>query len=179
MIIGLAGSLRPSSYTRAAVERVLAAVDGVEVKQVNQVCLSLPLCDGRAEDALPPTVVSLRQQVASARGLIIGTPVYNESFSAVMKNALEWLGPELITGRIVGIVAVAEGASAQGAASALQSLCMGMGAWVVPVTATVPLAANVFAEPDSPLSIDVFRNLDALGAAMPEACSRLTPGWPS
>ena len=176
LVLGLVGSLRVPSHTGVAVDRVLAAMQGVPAKRLDQQCLVLPLCDGRPEARLPAAVVRLRAEVAAAQALVIGSPQYNNCFSAVIKNALEWIGPGLMRGRIVGIVTVAEGASAMGAATALQSLCVGMGAWVVPVMATVPLAEHVFAEPSAPFAAEVLRSLDTLGAAIPEACRRLDPG---
>jgi len=175
-VLGLVGSLRVPSLTAVAVERVLAAVEGIPVKRLEQQKLALPLCDGRTEDEPPGSVAELRSEVASSRALVIGSPQYNGSFSAVIKNALEWLGPELLRGRVVGVVTVAEGASAMGAATGLQALCIGMGAWVVPVTATVPLAAHVFAEPSAPFAAEILRGLDTLGATISEACRRLDGG---
>lgn len=175
-VLGLVGSLRLRSFTRVAVERVLSGVRGMPVKLLEQETLMLPLCDGRPPARFPAEVVNMREEIRQARAIVIGSPQYNGSFSAVVKNALEWIGPELMSGRVVGIITVAEGASALGAATALQSLCLGMGAWVIPVTATVPLAEQVFARPTAPFSAAVLHSLDELAAAIPEACRRLDPG---
>jgi NAD(P)H-dependent FMN reductase len=47
--------------------------------------------DEEAEDGVPPAVVSLKEAIVSADGLILGTPEYNNSVPGVFKNAIDWL----------------------------------------------------------------------------------------
>ncbi|HBL29015.1 MAG TPA: hypothetical protein DD490_19445, partial [Acidobacteria bacterium] len=76
-------------------------------------------------------------------------------------------------GKVVGVVTVAEGPSAQGSLRALRELCLLEGAWVVPAAAAIPLVEQVFAQPSAPLAVSVLRHLDALGKALPGALRRL------
>ena len=49
--------------------------------------------DGDVEmaDGIPPAVVALKTLVASADGLLIVTPEYNNSIPGVLKNAIDWM----------------------------------------------------------------------------------------
>lgn len=55
--------------------------------------LRLPLYDGDLEDDLgvPEAVETLSRQIAEAAAVLVVTPEYNQSFSGVLKNALDWI----------------------------------------------------------------------------------------
>ncbi len=90
-IIGLVGSLRAGSYTRAAVEIVLAGARqaGAEAELIDLGKLKLPFRSGDPADQLADDVVRLRREVQAAQGAVLGTPEYHGSFSGVLKNALD------------------------------------------------------------------------------------------
>ena len=108
-VIAISGSLREPSYTRMALHIALrgAQDSGAETALIDLRDYKLPLCDG--SDDVTPDVVLLRRDVASAQGIILGTPIYHGSFSGVLKNALDLMGFEEFSGRIVGLVGVAGG----------------------------------------------------------------------
>ncbi len=91
-IIGIAGSLRKASYN-AALLRAAAelAPPGcrIEVASIR----GIPLYDGDVEAAegVPPAVTELKDRIASADGLLLVTPEYNNSLPGVFKNAIDWL----------------------------------------------------------------------------------------
>ena len=55
--------------------------------------IDLPLYNGDVEDAegIPAKVQVLAEQIAAADAVVISTPEYNQSFSGVLKNALDWV----------------------------------------------------------------------------------------
>jgi chromate reductase len=89
-LLGIAGSLRRSSYNRAllrAARELLPA--GVEL--VEHDLRDLPLYDGDVEAAGDPeAVVSFKQAIREADGLLIATPEYNRGIPGVLKNAIDW-----------------------------------------------------------------------------------------
>jgi chromate reductase len=91
VLLGLSGSLRRAS-TNTALLRAAAelAPDGVEV--VLHPLHGLPFYDGDLESAgsLPPAVERLRAAIGAADGLLLASPEYNWSTTAVLKNALDW-----------------------------------------------------------------------------------------
>ena len=91
-ILALSGSLRKGSYNtalaRAAAE---LAGDGVEVEVAT--LHGIPLYDGdlESEQGIPEAVEALKEKFASADGVILATPEYNNGFPGVLKNAIDWL----------------------------------------------------------------------------------------
>jgi len=146
-IVGISGSLRPGSLTRAAVEIALGAAREkgavTEMFDLQQVRVA---CDGSTEDGgYPESVYRLRRTVKQAHGLILGTPEYHGSFSGVLKNALDLMGFEEFAGKMVGLISVAGGAMGGVAAlSSLRSICRVLHAWVIPQQASVPFSFRAF-----------------------------------
>ena len=89
MLLGLCGSLRADSLNKKLI-REAARLYGVPFEEAN---LRLPLYDGdlEAQDGVPAAVSALSDQIKSAEAVLVVTPEYNQSFSGVLKNALDWV----------------------------------------------------------------------------------------
>ena len=88
MLLGISGSLRAGS-TNAQLMREAARKYGGSFIEAN---LRLPLYDNDLEDrGIPEEVVTLAHQIDQAEAVVISTPEYNQSFSGVLKNALDWV----------------------------------------------------------------------------------------
>jgi NAD(P)H-dependent FMN reductase len=90
-IVGIAGSLRKASYNaallRAAAELVPAGSE-LQIASIREI----PLYDADVDAAgTPESVAKLKDQIASADGLLIATPEYNNGVPGVLKNAIDWL----------------------------------------------------------------------------------------
>jgi len=88
-IIGISGSLREGSYNtallRAAVELHPQALRIASIADI-------PLYDADLESTgMPEPVETLKQKIASADGLLLVSPEYNNSMPGVLKNAVDWL----------------------------------------------------------------------------------------
>jgi chromate reductase len=115
-VLAIPGSLRRGSYNRRLLE---AAAQCAPTEMAVDICEevgSLPLFDEdleRMTDGGPDPVRRLRKQVASADGLLIGTPEYNQSIPGVLKNAIDWLSrpapDEVLAGKPVAIVGASTG----------------------------------------------------------------------
>ena len=122
-LLGIAGSLRKASYTRAILVALAASVESkalLTIFPLNDV----PLYDQDAETATPPaSVVALRAAIAAADGVIIASPEYNAGISGVLKNALDWAsrpyGKSTLTGKPV-LTLTASPASTGGARAQAQ-----------------------------------------------------------
>jgi NAD(P)H-dependent FMN reductase len=77
----------------------------------------IPLYDGdvESEQGLPPAVQRLKDRIASADGVLIVTPEYNNSIPGVLKNAIDWLSrpaadlPRVFRGRPVAVMGATPG----------------------------------------------------------------------
>lgn len=110
MLLCMSGALRQAS-TNTALLREAARLYGGEHMFGD---LRLPLYDGDLEDAegVPAAVTALAQAIKEADAVVIASPEYNQSFSGVMKNALDWIsrvkgGPWV--GKPVAIMSAAAG----------------------------------------------------------------------
>src|SRR6266571_1199234 len=111
-ILGICGSLRRGSYNMAALRTAIAlkpAGMSVTVADISQ----MPLYneDVRAQ-GFPPTVETLRRQIAAADALLFVTPEYNYSMPGVLKNAIDWASrppDQPFAGKPVAIIGAAAG----------------------------------------------------------------------
>lgn len=104
-LLGLSGSLRGQSAHTAVLHTVADSLPENICLQVYGLGSIPPYnedCDGAHA---PLEVLALREAVAQADGLLIGSPEYNHGMSGVLKNALDWLsrphGQSVLTGRAV------------------------------------------------------------------------------
>jgi NAD(P)H-dependent FMN reductase len=71
--------------------------------------------DSEAADGIPPVVEELKQKIATAAGVIIATPEYNNSIPGVFKNAIDWLSrppadiPRVFHGRAFAVIGASPG----------------------------------------------------------------------
>jgi chromate reductase len=89
MLLGISGSLRQDATNRKLI-REAARLYGGDFVEAD---IRLPLYDGDEEDAhgVPENVQRLAGQISDAEAVVISTPEYNQSFSGVLKNALDWV----------------------------------------------------------------------------------------
>ena len=90
-IFGLSGSLRKASFNSA----LLRAAEGLMPAGstlVRGTIEGIPLYHGdlEASQGLPEAVVTLKEGIALAAGVLLVTPEYNNSIPGVLKNAIDW-----------------------------------------------------------------------------------------
>jgi NAD(P)H-dependent FMN reductase len=93
----LLGSVRPRRRSlrpaRLLVERTAGAGHSSELIDLRE--LDLPLYGTLGDDEAHAGVRALRQTIDRADGLVVLSPEYNHSFTSAVKNAIDYLGPEL------------------------------------------------------------------------------------
>lgn len=90
MILGIAGSLRASSYNRAALRAAQQLVPSGARIEVFELDASIPGFSEDEERQPPPKVVRLKERVRAADAILFVTPEYNYSVPGVLKNAIDW-----------------------------------------------------------------------------------------
>ncbi|MEK3734350.1 MULTISPECIES: NADPH-dependent FMN reductase [Paenibacillus] len=165
-VLGLLGSLRQNSRTELALNRCLEAAqqEGAETSIFDARRSPLPFCDGRDDQSLYPEAVhELRRQVAQTDALVFASPEYIGSYSAAIKNMLDFLGPDHLRGKIAGVIGVAADHSASNTVYHLSNILLRCGCWVVPIHAQIPASEIIFQQPDSASAQKLLSILDALG----------------
>lgn len=145
-IVGINGSLRPGSYSAMALEVAISRVQGlgVETEIIDLRKLSLPFCNGGDDYSDYPDVAKMQQTVKSAAGLILATPEYHGSVSGVMKNALDLMSFEELSGKVAGLISVLGGQSNSNALNDLRIILRWVHAWVIPEQIGLGQAWKVF-----------------------------------
>ena len=161
-LLGISGSTRSDSLNRRLLRACLhrAEAEGAETTLVDLKALDIPLYDGDLEQAsgLPAGARELRNQLIRSDGLIIASPEYNGSFSAVLKNAIDWTtrpdserpeDPSLVAwrGLVAGLVSATPGGlgGIRGLIQ-LRTLLSGIGVHVVPTQLGVGSAHEVVSQ---------------------------------
>lgn len=94
-IIALSGSTRTGSYNKMLVKIAVegAREAGAEVSYIDLKDYPIPIYDGDLEEkgGLPVNARKLKDLFLANQGLMISSPENNGSFSAVLKNAIDWL----------------------------------------------------------------------------------------
>jgi chromate reductase len=160
-ILGIAGSLRSASFNRALLRATLQlAPSGVEITTFDALG-ALPFYDGDVEAAgEPPEVHDLREAIEAADAVLLVTPEYNDSTSAVLKNAIDWASrppQRTIRGKLVAVMGSSVTPSgARGGIESVQRSLRRAGADVLEEQVAIPSVSAAFDE-DMHLTDDLVR----------------------
>lgn len=141
-LLALSGSLRAQSFnTRIVGALPSLAPDGVHVNIFDVSDLPLYNQDDDGE-VLPASAERLRAAVAAADGVVIATPEYNHSFSAVAKNFIDWASRPFAAGPLLKkpVMLIAAGPGPSGGVHALEATSTLMTLLGCPIVATVGVA---------------------------------------
>lgn len=89
-LLGISGALRMASTNTQLVHAAAKSFGPCDFTLAD---LNVPLYDGDVESdsGMPPSVMTLAEQIRGADAVIIATPEYNKMISGVLKNALDWV----------------------------------------------------------------------------------------
>jgi FMN reductase len=174
-IVGIGGSLRPDSYSQQALslaaQRVQALGAQMEILDLRE--MNLPFCNGEEEYPGYPDVERLREAVKQADGLILATPEYHGSVSGVLKNALDLMGFEHLSGKVVGLISVLGGQSNSNALNDLRIIMRWVHAWVIPEQIAVGQAWKAFGPEGKLLDEKLSQRLDQFAQSLVENTQKL------
>ncbi len=93
-VLAFSGSTREDSYNQKLIDEAteIATSLGAKVTVIYLSDYPIPFYDGdlEAKNGLPPYAKKLRDLMIQSDAIIISTPEYNGSISAVLKNCLDW-----------------------------------------------------------------------------------------
>jgi FMN reductase len=174
-VVGLGGSLRPESTSRAALQAALdgAAAKGADVQLLAIRDLDLPLYT--PEHAPPEAAHRFAQAVYGCDAMIWSSPTYQGSVSGAFKNALDWLillaerTPPYLSNKPIGLVSTAGGVQGLQTVNAMDFIARSLRGWSVPLVMPVPRSWQTF-DPDGRLTDQAIADqLHALGAEVTRA----------
>lgn len=145
-IVGIGGSLRPDSYTQKALQVAAQRVEalGAEVEVLDLRQLNLPFCHGGKDYSQYPDVQRLRDTVTRADGLILATPEYHGGLSGVLKNTLDLMSFDELSGKVTGMISVLGGQANSNALNDLRLIIRGVHGWVIPEQIAIGKAWSAF-----------------------------------
>ncbi|WEL21691.1 NAD(P)H-dependent oxidoreductase [Halorhabdus sp. BNX81] len=147
-VVGICGSLRDGSYTRKSLRIALEAAEnaGASTELLDLREWELPVLDADADDA--GEADAFRDRVRAADAVLLGTPVYHGSFSAPLKNALDYCGFDEFEHTTIGLLAVAGGRFPITALEHLRTVGRSLDAWVIPHQVAIPRASSAYEDGD-------------------------------
>lgn len=120
-ILAFAGSTREASYNKKLVKIAAegAKAAGAEVTYLDLRDLPMPIYDEDLEtkEGIPENAHKFKETLKAHQGLLIASPEYNSSITAVLKNAIDWASrpepgePSLacFTGKVAAIMSASPG----------------------------------------------------------------------
>ena len=155
-----AGSTRQHSFNRRLAHAAadLARASGADVTQLELGDLDIPMYNADLEkQATPPDVMKLKQILLDHPAWIICSPEYNGSYSALLKNTIDWAsspiksdpawadGFKSFTGKVVGMLSASPGVmGGLRSQSHLLPLLINLQCWVAPKAFALSRAGDAF-----------------------------------
>ncbi len=185
-ILAFAGSARAASFNKRLVKIAAAGARaaGAEVTVIDLNEFPLPIYDGDLEvrEDLPPNARKLKDLFLANDGLLISSPEYNSSFSALFKNAIDWVSrpvpgePPLgcFDGKVAAIMSASPGAlgGLRGLVH-VRSLLGNIRVTVLPDQVAVIKAHEAFGEGDRLSDDKLQAQVAALGAKLAQVLAKL------
>lgn len=185
-ILAFSGSARKASFNRQLVTVAAHSAEaaGAEVTIINLSDYPLPVFDEdyEAEHGMPENATKLKQLFLEHNGLLIASPEYNSSVSAILKNAIDWVSRraegEPMKAAFLGKTAAIMAASPGGLGGIrglvhLRSILQNIGILVMPDQITLSEAHSAFSDDGSLNNDRKQASVDALAKALVETVQKL------
>jgi FMN reductase len=174
-IVGIGGSLRPDSYSQMALKLATQRVEalGAEVEILDLRQMQLPFCDGGNEYPDYPDVKRLQEAVSNADGLILSTPEYHGSVSGVLKNALDLMSFDQLSGKVAGLISVLGGQSNSNALNDLRVILRWTHTWCILDQVAVGQAWKAFSPEGKLLDEKLSQRFDQFAESLVDSTRKL------
>jgi len=185
-ILALSGSSRRGSLNQKLLDQAAdgARAAGAEATSIRLSDFELPIYDAdwEAEYGLPKGAQALKALLADSQGLLIATPEYNGGYTALLKNALDWMSRPngFPSGKVAALVSASPGLLG-GVKSqlSLQIVLNKLGVHVIPESFALGAAHQFFDAEGSLKDANVESAVRRVGAALAEMVIRLGTCDPS
>ncbi|HEY9664299.1 MAG TPA: NADPH-dependent FMN reductase [Allocoleopsis sp.] len=173
--VGIAGSLRSDSYSQQVLNLVARHVEalGGEVEILDLRTMTLPFCKGDGDYSDYPNVERLRTAFHQADGLILVTPEYHGSVSGVLKNTLDLMRFDQLSGKVAGMISVLGGKSSNNALNDLRTILRAVHTWVIPEQIAIAQAWQVFSSDGKLQDKELLQQFDCFAQSLVESTAKL------
>lgn len=185
-ILAFSGSTREGSYNKKLLKIAVdgARKAGAEVTEQELRDIPMPLYDGDLEDreGIPSNGLKFCDLLLNHDGFLIASPEYNGTFSAVLKNSLDWASrpqegkPSLhcYRGKVASILSASDGyfGGVRGL-NHLRILLLQLGVTVLPSQVMIPKAQKAFGDNGSLLDEKKQASTLKLGADLVDFLRKL------
>ena len=107
-ILGVSGTIT-GSKTLVVINKVLEEIKKrnpeVEVQLLDLKQYDVQFCDGRPTEEYTRDTAKVIDMISSADGYIIGTPIFQGSFSGALKNLIDLVPPSVFHHKVMGFAA--------------------------------------------------------------------------
>jgi chromate reductase len=182
-ILSLSGSSRRGSLNQKLLDQAAdgARAAGAEVTSIRLSDFELPIydIDWEAERGLPKGAQELKALLAGHQGLLIATPEHNGGYTALLKNALDWMSRPngFPSGKVAALVSASPGLLG-GVKSqlSLQIVLNKLGVHVIPESFALGAAHQCFDAEGGLKDANAEKAVRAVGTALAEMISRIGAG---
>ena len=188
-ILAFAGSTRTDSWNKKLIQVAAAGARaaGAEVTLIDLRDFPMPLYDGdlEAKEGLPPGAKEFKKLMLEHAGLLISSPEYNSSVSAVLKNAIDWASRSepgeaplaAFAGKAAGLAAASPGAlgGLRGLVH-LRAILGNIQVLVIPHQVAVPKAHEAFTPEGGLKDAKQQAAVEKVGAELAALLSKLRGG---
>jgi chromate reductase, NAD(P)H dehydrogenase (quinone) len=182
-ILALSGSPRRGSLNQKLLDQAAlgARAAGAEVTSIRLSDFELPIydADSEAKHGLPKGAQAFKTLLACHQGLLIATPEHNGSYTALLKNALDWMSrPDgFPTRRVAALVSASPGLlGAVKSQLSLKIVLSKLGVHVIPESFALGAAHQAFDAESGLKDANVERAVRGVGAALAEMVTRIGTG---
>jgi chromate reductase len=186
-ILSVSGSSRRGSLNQRILDLAAngAIKAGAEMTPIRLGDFDLPVYDAdhEAEHGVPQSARALQRMVAQHDALLIATPEYNGGYSALLKNAIDWIsrpredgssGVALLSGKVAALVSASPGQLGGLRSQAGMRIVLDkLGMIVIPDSFALSAAHEAFDAEGKLKDANVEKLLQAVGVALYRTASRL------
>jgi NAD(P)H-dependent FMN reductase len=141
LLLGSSRIGRQSAHVAAYLFGRLAGLEGIDVRMLDLADFDFPIMEERYVDMDPPPpgLVDFAGALAGADAIVIVAPEYKNGYPGVLKNALDYLPPNIFRRKPIGICTVSSGGfGGINCLAQLRLVCLAMGG--VPIPAHLPVS---------------------------------------
>jgi NAD(P)H-dependent FMN reductase len=179
-ILALSGSSRRDSLNQRLLDQAAlgAHATGAEVTSIRLSDFELPVYDAdwEAEHGLPNGAEALKALLAGHQGLLIATPEHNGGYTALLKNALDWVSRPsgFAAGEVAALVSASPGLlGGMKSQLSLQIVLGKLGALVIPDSFALGAAHQAFDAQGRLKDASVEKAVRGVGAALAATSAKI------